>query len=453
MNAMVFANRDGRVKELKKWVGSVFAEKRPYCLVSVSSNATPQDEAFEDAPRELTRGLIVFEDAKVEIGSVDAWRAWAIERGAWELHVAFLRFFTGSDEERFKKIMRLCRGWEKPVPDPEQAAVSKEEYVTISADPNHGKSERDIATLLTMTLGSMGDLLTRVELLARSFRGVLPKSRGVLDEASIVSYLSDIGSRLKGTKGPNPKSPFLNMDESADGIPKLLLRGHSGVGKSLIAAYIHRRTGWDRPPLRIPIPEYLRKEDMFEYDLFGYCKGAYTGGKEEGSCGLLLANVGRVVFLDEIGEANAYLQAKLLAFLDDYKVRPRGWAGDPFFCPVLVVAATNRDLDAMVRKQEFREDLLARFTDRYKIPNLNERIDDLPFILDCLLQRSAMNHGGKIKEIGRQAFESLKRKDFSKGNFRQLENLFRKACERAGRDGRNYIVQADVESADSDWAS
>lgn len=450
MNSMVFANRNGRVEELTKWVGSVFAEKKPYCLVSVSGNATPQDEAFEDAPRQLTRALIVFEDSKVKIGSVDAWRAWAIERGAWEVHVAFLRFFTGSDEERFKEIMRLCKGWEKPAPEPEPPAVSKGQYVIISPDPSHKKGERDIATLLTMTLGSMGDLLTRVELLARCFRGILPKSRGELDEHSMLSYLSDIGSLLKGTKGRNPKSPFLNMDDSADGIPKLLLRGHSGVGKSLIAAYIHRKVGWQRPPLRIPIPEYLGKEDMFEYDLFGYSKGAYTGGKEEGNCGLLLANVGRVIFLDEIGEANAYLQAKLLAFLDDYKVRPRGWTGDPFFCPVLVVAATNRDLDLMVKKEEFRDDLLARFTDRYTIPNLKQRIHDLPFILDCLLQRPARNPGGRIKEIGQEAFESLKSKDFSKGNFRQLENLFCRACERAGRDGRDYIVRGDVESADSD---
>ncbi|MEI8044976.1 MAG: sigma 54-interacting transcriptional regulator, partial [Verrucomicrobiota bacterium] len=306
------------------------------------------------------------------------------------------------------------------------------------------RKDRNLATLLTMTLGSMGDVLTQVEVLARRFREALPMLNGKPD-AAIKEYLNAIEVLLKGNRRPCGEQPSLKIGESPDGLPKLLLRGDSGVGKSLIAEFLHTKTRWGGRPVRIPIPEYLRKEDMFEYDLFGYCKGAYTGGKDEGSLGLLLGNAGRVVFLDEIGEANEYLQAKLLAFLDDYKVRPRGWEGDPFFCPVLVVAATNKDLEQMVLNKEFRGDLLARFTSRLTIPGLRERIDDLPFILDCLLQRPGMNSGGKIHEIGQQAFDSLKSRDFKEGNFRELETLFRLACERANRDGRAYIVKTDIE--------
>jgi len=304
--------------------------------------------------------------------------------------------------------------------------------------------DRNLATLLTMTLGSMGDLLTQVEVLARRFREALPTSRGRPDATTIKEYLNGIEVLLKGNRRSSVEQPSLKMGETPDGLPKLLLRGDSGVGKSLIAQYLHSKTGWVGRPVRIPIPEYLGKEDMFEYDLFGYCKGAYTGGKDEGSLGLLLGNAGRVIFLDEIGEANEYLQAKLLAFLDDYKVRPRGWEADPFFCPVLVVAATNKNLEQMVVDKKFRGDLLARFTSRLTIPGLRERIDDLPFILDCLLQRLGMNSGGKINEIGQQAFDSLKGRNFEEGNFRELETLFRDACERANRDGRDYIVKADI---------
>ena len=299
-----------------------------------------------------------------------------------------------------------------------------------------------------MTLGSMGNLLTRAEVLARQFKQASPQKNGKPDEQSVKTYLSEIDFLLKEhNPGDVENHPKLSVAPSPDYLPKLLLRGDSGVGKSLIAGYLHARTGWEGRPLRIPIPEYLGKEDMFEYDLFGYCKGAYTDGKEGGSRGLLLSNTGRVVFLDEIGEANEYLQAKLLAFLDDYRVRPRGWEGEPFFCPVLIVAATNRDLEEMVRRKEFRGDLLARFTDRREIPGLNERIGDLPFILDCLLQRPAKNPGLEIETIGAGAYDAMQKLDYTDGNFRQLENLFRFACERALRDGRDYLVKIDIDQA------
>jgi hypothetical protein len=380
---------------------------------------------------------------------VDAWRDWASDRGAWEVQVAFLQFFSGPDEERYKRIFRLCKSWSGPIPEKETPAVRKEQFVRMTAE----RKDRNLATLLTMTLGSMGELLTRVEVLARRFKGSLPTDKGKPDTKEIKTYLAQIEGLLKGGRRQGGELPLFKKSESPDGLPKLLLRGDSGVGKSLIAEYLHAKTGWGGRPLRISIPEFLGKEDMFEYELFGYCKGAYTGGKDEGSLGLILRNAGRVVFLDEIGEASVYLQAKLLAFLDDYKVRPRGWEEEPFFCPVLIVAATNKDLEQMVATNEFRGDLLARFTSRLTIPSLHERIDDLPFILDCLLQRPAMNSGGKIVEIGQQAFDSLKTLNYNEGNFRELENLFRKACERAARDGRDYIVKADVEFACSNSES
>ncbi|MCL1785840.1 MAG: sigma 54-interacting transcriptional regulator [Alphaproteobacteria bacterium] len=226
-----------------------------------------------------------------------------------------------------------------------------------------------------------------------------------------------------------------------------MLYGKTGVGKTLIARYLQNNPG--ERPVRIVIPEYLNKEDMFEYALFGYVKGAYTGGRESGDHGLLLENVGRVVFLDEIGEANDIIQAKLLAYLDDYHVRPRGWQGDPFYCPTLVVAATNRDLDDMVEKKQFRADLLMRFTDRETIPTLRERVDSFPFILDCLLQNNAINPGwGKkgescVKEIGNEALEALKKYEFP-GNFRELENILRTVCREVLKDGRDYICRSDL---------
>jgi len=108
------------------------------------------------------------------------------------------------------------------------------------------------------------------------------------------------------------------------------------------------------------------------------------------------------------------------------------------------VAATNKDL---VAEKGFRRDLLARFTDRRLIPGLKSRIGDLPFILDCLLQREAMNPDLGIERVGQCAYDALKSRDYSVGNFRELENLFRTACELALRDDRKALVKEDIEAA------
>lgn len=436
----VFAATEERRKQVAYWVDGLLSGAREgACLVVVGAGQTANSFPTP-LPPAISRALIVFEGSPVEMEVVDSWRKWAMEKGAWEVHVAFLPFFEGTDEARYKEIVSQCKGWDSPPAATETPRIKKGDYVRI--DPE--SSDRNLGTLLTMTLGTdMGDLLTKVETLAWRFRaeGVKPSSKSVKD------YLEEIVKHLENKESDEKELELEGVSPSPDYLPKLLLRGDSGVGKSLISGYLHKRVENEGRPLRIPIPEYLKKEDMFEYDLFGYCKGAYTGGKEEGSPGLLLSHVGQVVFLDEIGEANAYLQAKLLAFLDDYRVRPRGWEGEPFYCPVLIVAATNKNLNEMVETGEFRGDLLARFTDRRVIPGLNERIGDLPFILDCLLQRPAMNPGLKIEAIGEGAYEALKNRDYRKGNFRQLENLFRSACELALRDERNHLVREDIEAA------
>jgi len=110
----------------------------------------------------------------------------------------------------------------------------------------------------------------------------------------------------------------------------------------------------------------------------------------------------------------------------------------------------------MAENDEFREDLLARFTDSYVIPPLRDRIEDLSFILDCLLQSEAINPEAKISEIGKVAIEAIvnriKSTDF-KGNFRELEALIRFACQAAAKDGRDFLCAPDVSARKSarDW--
>lgn len=438
---MIFANRKGLADQIQQWIGDKLKGK-PYCLVCVSDNAPPGNLAFgfEDMGRDarVTRALVVFEGLPIDLEVVGKWRGWAMEHGAWDLQMAFLQDVATA--KSFEEVMnRSCASWFQPLPARESPGISKGRFVRMPT----GTTAKDDSSLLTMMFGSMGELLAHVEVVARRFRAAVEPTAGKFSQDEISKYLSTIDNLLASEAKTTAPNPVLGVENLTDHLPKLLLRGDSGVGKTLIASYLHDKSGRKGRPLRVSIPEYLGKEDMFEYDLLGYASGNYTGGRKEGSHGLLLENVGGVVFLDEIGEANSILQAKLLTFLDDYMVRPKGWKADPFYCPVLVVAATNRDLDMMVEKKEFRGDLRARFTDRHEIPALRNRMEDLPFILDCLLQRESMNLGGLVQEIGQAALDSLKSRSFEHGNFRELEDLFREACAQAGRQGRNYLTESD----------
>jgi DNA-binding NtrC family response regulator len=162
--------------------------------------------------------------------------------------------------------------------------------------------------------------------------------------------------------------------------------------------------------------------------------------------------MGGVVFFDEIGDASLAIQAKLLAYMDDYQVTPRGWSGESLFCPMLVVAATNRPIDDWSvdsekedHERRFRNDLFRRFNFVIRIPSLNERKEqELAYILDVLMQMEAFNPERKIKEIGAGALQWLQNFDFDKGNFRDLETMLRRACRRAVGDGRGYLVESDV---------
>lgn len=422
------------------WLDGRFAG-RPYGIVFVKNWKSPKDPSFSNAPETLSRVLVIFEARPVQPKVVQAWREWAMRKKAWDVRMAIL---DELNEEGFNQVMQQhCAEWNKEIPDREGPAVTKGEFVQMPDPP----TPKDDSSLLTMMFGSMGDLLSKLEVAAYRFKEACDKAKLGANKETIRQAIAK-KLALKSPKGDDLKGLETGLEAKIDHFPKVLLHGESGVGKTLIASYLQARTGLfvdGTRPRRIPLPEFLEKEGDLEFALFGYAQGAYTGGKEDGDPGLLLSHMGGVIFLDEIGQANAAIQAKLLAFLDDYLVRPRGWTGEPFHCPVLIVAATNRDLDELAEKGEFAGDLLARFTDRLTIPPLRDRMEDIEYILDCLLQRDSLNRDGFVTEIGQGALAAIKRRDFKKGNFRELEDWFRAACQCAARDGRNYLVSADVE--------
>lgn len=404
------------------------APGQPFFVVWVTSNALPGDC---DPPSEinLPRCLVILQGLPIHTNCLDAWRGWASNRNIADLRMAFLPSATGEAEAR-ELIMQRCSAWLKPLPPPEKSAVHKGDWVQLTETP-----KKYDPSLLTMMFGSMGELLTRMDLIARRFR----ECCHITDPAK-KKHKDTVRSMLKTGTGDPSKLPKLGV--SIESLPRVLLHGETGVGKTLFAKYL---AGGNSDFKKVFIPEWLNKEDMLEYDLFGYAHGAYTDGKGEGDIGKLLNCVGGVIFLDEIGTASPAIQAKLLGYMDDYRVEPRGWTYGAFECPALVVAATNLPLEKLTHPDHFRPDLLARFTDIENVPPLRERMQDLPFILDCLLQNPSINPEGKVTvaDIGADAFKAIEQHKFT-ANFRELENLLRNACDSAARDGRSYICKPDL---------
>ena len=412
---------------------------RPVGLVCVKDWVGTELDAF-DYNGSFSRLLVVFEGHPIKPTVVQRWREWAMKRKTRDLRIAIIQDEI-NEHNLLQAIEKNCTHWNAPIPAREVPAIVKGSFVDMS----NGSTAKDDHSLLTMMFGSMGEILTQLEIAAGRFKEACDEAGFNREKAKAV--LGDVSKLLatKPDKAVDMPSPPTGLEQRNDAFPKVHLYGKSGVGKTLITAYLQARAGFDSVrPLRIPIPEYLGKEEALEYDLFGYAHGAYTGGRDTGDPGLLLRHMGGVVFLDEIGQANSTIQAKLLAFLDDYRVRPRGWGGDPFHCPVLIVAATNLTLQQLAEKN-FAPDLLARFTDLLTIPPLRDRMSDIEYILDCLLQRNSLNRDGFVTEIGAGALEAIKTRTFEAGNFRELEDWFRKACETAAREGRPYLVAEDVE--------
>lgn len=251
----------------------------------------------------------------------------------------------------------------------------------------------------------------------------------------------------------NVKEIFRELREAFKNVhfPSILITGPSGAGKTLIARFIAEKFVKELYGQNVSFNEYFHHlplvnmdKSTMDVELFGVIEGSYTGAKD--SCGAFAKNVGGVVFLDEVGDAPLNVQTKLLAYLDDHKIIPSNYGEEPPHAPTLVIAATNRDVEAMIKSGEFRADLYYRFDFRIRVPGLDQRRQDLRFLISHVLTRESVNPGKKIKKISLRAIERIESLNFS-GNFRELENILKLAVEAARADGRDIILERDVVDA------
>jgi len=211
----------------------------------------------------------------------------------------------------------------------------------------------------------------------------------------------------------------------ADSESSVLIVGESGTGKELFARAIHNLSKRSEKPF-IPINCGGFPETLIESELFGYEAGAFTGATKSKPGRFALAE-GGTLFLDEIGDLPLSLQAKLLRVLQEKTYEPLGGVRS-LKANVRILAATNRDLEAMVAERTFREDLFYRINViKLEIPPLKERMEDVPLLIDHFIQQFSALHDKEITGISPQALNVLMTYDYP-GNVRELSNIIEHGC-------------------------
>jgi two-component system NtrC family response regulator len=214
------------------------------------------------------------------------------------------------------------------------------------------------------------------------------------------------------------------IDQVGPSEANVLILGESGTGKELVAQQLHEKSARSGGPL-VKVNCAALPENLLESELFGYVRGAFTGAAQDKPGRFQLAG-GGTLFLDEIGELPLTLQTKILRALQERIVEPLGGV-TPVSIDVRFIAATNRDLPTMIAQGKFREDLYYRLNVlEIRIPPLRERIEDIPLLVDYLLDKLSRKNNRPVRTVSREFLDALCRHEW-RGNVRELENILERA--------------------------
>ncbi|MFC2152249.1 sigma-54-dependent transcriptional regulator [Bacteroidota bacterium] len=221
---------------------------------------------------------------------------------------------------------------------------------------------------------------------------------------------------------------FLNVLQTISKVSKtdanVLILGENGTGKELIAREIYRQSKRAQEVL-ITLDMASISETLFESELFGHTKGAFTDAKES-RIGRMESASGGTLFLDEIGNLSMNMQSKLLTVLQNREVIPVG-SNIPVSIDVRLISATNKNLDKMIANDLFRDDLLYRInTIQIEVPPLRERKDDILLLAEYFLTSYSKKYDKPKLKIGKNAIDKLQSYRWP-GNIRELEHAIEKA--------------------------
>ncbi len=244
-----------------------------------------------------------------------------------------------------------------------------------------------------------------------------------------VEHTYSIGNLI--SRSARMREVFQLIRQVADTDVTILVQGESGTGKELVARALHFNSKRRSAPF-VAVNCSALPENLLESELFGYEKGAFTGATNRRAGRFEEAHTG-TLFLDEIGDISAGVQTKLLRVLQE-KTFERVGGNTPLTVDTRVVAATNRNLELMLREGDFREDLFYRLNVfPISLPPLRERIEDIPLLADHFLRRHADLTGGRVTRIATEVLTSMMNYHW-RGNVRELENLIRRAIIKTAGD-------------------
>ncbi len=266
--------------------------------------------------------------------------------------------------------------------------------------------------------------IDKVRLLADRALEMLQLREELKDYKEKISLVSD-GYELIG-QSEAMQEVYKKMGAAA-GTPNstvVLIHGESGTGKELVARAIHQNGHHPTQPF-VAVNCTALPENLFESELFGYEKGAFTGAYDR-KIGLIEQAGEGTVFLDEIGDLSLHLQQKLLRVLQEREFTRLG-GNKAFPVKARFIAATNKVLEEAVKKGEFREDLFYRLNVlSIELPPLRERKEDIPLLVNFFLNRSKKKLKKNIRMATPELIEVLKNYEFA-GNVRELENMIERA--------------------------
>jgi len=307
----------------------------------------------------------------------------------------------------------------------------KDDYLSLFADTSTHETmvkTRQVIRATSVYSGCLKDFYGKVESNLKKLRELETSEKQNTREA--VDLLKEI-EKCSTKMEPSFRKPVT-----------ILLTGPTGCGKTLLAEYIASELGFDLSKRFAKISLVNTPENLLENELFGTFEGAFTGAKFR--VGKMVSMAGSAVFLDEIGEIGASVQAKLLTYLDDLRVIIDGYS-DPrgVKIPLLLIAATNRDLQLEAKRGNFRNDLYQRFSYEIKIPALKERMSDFRYMISYLLQKKNIEQSAGVVRISLKAIEKLESHDYP-GNFRELERVLKTSIMNAEMDERDIVLSEDV---------
>lgn len=252
------------------------------------------------------------------------------------------------------------------------------------------------------------------------------KLRNISDNLRLKQQIREIGlveGSFEGMIGHSEpmKEVYRMIQRIAPHDTNVLITGESGTGKELVAKAIHKRSNRANNPF-VTINCASFPLELLESELFGYTKGSFTGATVSRQ-GLIVEANGGTLFMDEIGEMPLALQAKILRFLEDKKIRPLGGSTE-IEVDVRIVAASNKDLS---NEAIFRKDLFYRISAfQIKMPPLRERKEDIPALTEFFIKTLSLKLGKEIKAIEPTFIQTLMQKDYE-GNVRELKNIIERA--------------------------